>query len=120
MALEVLDWTSRGIVESCHDISEGGMAIAALEMAFASGPAAGRGVRLDAGPDPVLLYSETPGYLLEVAPGNLPASLPAFASVAGEVTGEFALEGAGWRIDLGPIHSRWSDLLAGLVWREEL
>src|SRR5437762_3741985 len=53
----------RGLVRSCHDLSEGGLAVAVAEMAFAGGVgadvtglrAAGAGVS-----DEVLLFSESP------------------------------------------------------------
>lgn len=120
MALHVLDWISRGIVRSCHDISEGGVAIAALEMVMASIAGGPLGIALDIGPDPVALYSETPGYLLEVEADRLPAELPPFARVLGRVTGRPLLEGEGWSVDAGSLSSRWRDLLASVVWREEL
>ncbi len=66
----------RGLVRSCHDLSEGGLAVAAAEMAFAG--AVGLHVRLDAVPfdgpeeqrlDPVLLFSESASrFLAEVEP----------------------------------------------------
>lgn len=102
-------------VRSAHDISSGGLAIAAAEMVLAS---RGPGIRLEAGSDPVLLYSETPGYLLEVSP-SLAGSLPGFARVIGEVTGDGRLSGDRWSVDLKEIRPRWSDLLASVVWREE-
>ncbi len=62
-----------GIVKSCHDLSEGGLAVAAAEMAFASG----LGLELDlqkvpaknVGRDDFLLFSESNSrFLIEVAP----------------------------------------------------
>lgn len=62
-----------GIVKSCHDLSEGGLAVAAAEMAFASG----YGLELDlqkvpaknVSRDDFLLFSESNSrFLLEVAP----------------------------------------------------
>lgn len=77
---------SAGLVRSCHDLAEGGLAVAAAEMAFAGG----LGLALDIGPvpvdalvatdtdpaevdmDSVRLYSEScTRFLLEVAPENL-------------------------------------------------
>lgn len=67
-----------GLVRSCHDLSEGGLAVAAAEMAFAGG----LGVRYDlsrvpyAGPkadrtNAALLFSESPSrLLLEVEPAH--------------------------------------------------
>ena len=66
----------RGLIRSCHDLSEGGLAVAASEMAFAGG----FGVDLDLTqiakhsslPDPVeLLFSEsTTRFLIEIEPKN--------------------------------------------------
>jgi phosphoribosylformylglycinamidine synthase len=63
-----------GLVRSCHDLSEGGLAVAAAEMAFAGE----LGIRLDAAntaPEDVApvvaLFSESPSrFLVEVAPAN--------------------------------------------------
>ena len=71
----------RGLVRSCHDLSEGGLAVALAEMAFAGGlgaavvaprrPVRGRR-RAD---DLVLLFSESPTrFLLEVPPRALAAA----------------------------------------------
>lgn len=121
MAGLVLDWIEKGIVQASHDISEGGAAFAALEMIFAAGPVNGLGARLDFARDPVLLYSETPGYLLEVKPEDLPAlsGLPVPARVIGEVVPAFSISGNGWELDLAPLHPKWRDRLAAIVWREE-
>jgi phosphoribosylformylglycinamidine synthase len=60
-----------GLVRSCHDLSEGGLAVAAAEMAFAGGIGAdltGLGL-LGPGPDVVLLFSESATrFLVEVTP----------------------------------------------------
>lgn len=68
----------QGLVRSCHDLSEGGLAVAAAEMAFAGG----LGLRYDLtrvpyiGPksdrtNATLLFSETPSrFLLEVEPAR--------------------------------------------------
>lgn len=121
MAGLVLDWIGRGIVRASHDVSDGGAAFAALEMIFASGPWNGLGARLDIARDPVLLYSETPGYLLEIAPGDLPAlsGLPVPARVIGEVVPSFTMSGNGWELDLSGLYPAWRDRLAAMVWREE-
>jgi phosphoribosylformylglycinamidine synthase len=69
---------SRGLVAAAHDLSEGGLAVAAAEMAFAGV----HGLALDLGAvptegtldDPRLLFSESPTrFLLEVAPEHLDA-----------------------------------------------
>ncbi len=64
-----------GIVRSCHDLSEGGLAVAAAEMAFAGG----YGIELDLSKvpgkdlvrDDYVLFSESNSrFLIEVAPKN--------------------------------------------------
>jgi len=67
----------QGLVRSCHDLSEGGLAVAVAEMAFAGGVGAdithlrsGSGVL----PDEVLLFSESATrFVVEVVPGNVSA-----------------------------------------------
>ncbi len=67
---------SDGLVRSCHDLSEGGLAVALAEMALAGGLGAwislGPAPREDdASEDHVLLFSESATrFLLEVRPGN--------------------------------------------------
>lgn len=68
--------TSRGLVRSCHDCSEGGLAVAAAEMAFAGG----YGMELSLGDIPtgedilrsdILLFSESnTRFVVEVEPQN--------------------------------------------------
>jgi phosphoribosylformylglycinamidine synthase len=67
---------SAGLVRSCHDLSEGGLAVALAEMALAGG--LGAWISLEPAPraddvleDHVLLFSETPTrFLLEVRPDH--------------------------------------------------
>ncbi|MCL4109637.1 UNVERIFIED_CONTAM: hypothetical protein GTU68_061894 [Idotea baltica] len=61
-----------GLIASCHDLSEGGLAVAAAEMSFAGG----LGVELKLSPsevsDAVQLFSESnTRFLIEVSPGNV-------------------------------------------------
>jgi phosphoribosylformylglycinamidine synthase len=71
------DAIRRGLVRSCHDVSDGGLAVAVAEMAFAGGVGAdvtdpGRGFRLES--DEYLLFSEsTTRFILEVTPANATA-----------------------------------------------
>jgi phosphoribosylformylglycinamidine synthase len=64
----------RGLVRSCHDLSEGGLAVALAEMAFAGGVGAEVSLRDvpcddDAAVDAALLFSESPSrFLLEIEP----------------------------------------------------
>lgn len=74
-----------GLVRSCHDLSEGGLAAGLAEMCLAGDLGADVSLRdvpttrLDDGPDPgendgVLLFAESPSrFVLEVRPGDLEA-----------------------------------------------
>jgi phosphoribosylformylglycinamidine synthase len=75
----------RGLVRACHDLSEGGLAVAAAEMAFAGGVgadltqvrAANEGL-----PDEVLLFAESATrFLVEVKPGDEAAFKECLAGV---------------------------------------
>jgi phosphoribosylformylglycinamidine synthase len=63
----------RGLVRACHDLSEGGLAVAAAEMAFAG--RIGADLQLPAGlPDAVALFAESNSrFLIEVRPADEPA-----------------------------------------------
>jgi phosphoribosylformylglycinamidine synthase len=64
----------QGLVRSCHDLSEGGLAVAAAEMAFAGGVGADiTDLKLIASaPDEVLLFSEsTTRFLIEVTTAHV-------------------------------------------------
>ena len=67
---------SRGLVRSCHDLSEGGLAVALAEMALAGGLGADVSLGTSratatAAHDAVLLFSESPSrFLLEVRPDH--------------------------------------------------
>jgi phosphoribosylformylglycinamidine synthase len=93
-----------GLVRACHDLSEGGLAVAAAEMAFAGG--FGARIALGAVPtsgtlDPAArLFSESnTRFLCEVPPEFAPEFERAFGGVPvgkiGEVTGERRLVIAG-------------------------
>ncbi|WP_376795600.1 phosphoribosylformylglycinamidine synthase subunit PurL [Thermogemmatispora sp.] len=71
----------QGLVQSCHDLSEGGLAVAAAEMALAGllgvsldlarQPASGLERLAEGFRAPILLFSESPSrFLVEVAPGQ--------------------------------------------------
>jgi phosphoribosylformylglycinamidine synthase len=74
---------TQGLVRSCHDLSEGGLAVAAAEMAFAGG------VGLDigdlgsiAGADQVRLFSESPTrFLIEARPEHRESLRRCFAGL---------------------------------------
>ncbi len=69
----VLDAVERRWVLACHDVSEGGLVVAAAEMALAGG----LGLRLDPGPElgdlaaHTFFFTETGGFLLEVDEDHL-------------------------------------------------
>lgn len=71
-----------GLIESCHDLSEGGLATAAAEMSFAGG----LGVQLDVAAvssNPIVaLFSESnTRFLVEVAPASVAALKAQFANL---------------------------------------
>ncbi len=74
----------RGLVRACHDLSEGGLAVALAEMAFAGGIGAditGLGPMASL-PDEVLVFSEsTTRFVLEVAPADLQPLRDCFGDV---------------------------------------
>ena len=92
----------QGFVRSCHDLSEGGLAVAAAEMAFAGG----LGITLDAAdsapqdlPPVVALFSESASrFLVEVTVANQKAfeaamaAGPVFAARIGKVVAEKKLK----------------------------
>ncbi|MEN8208959.1 MAG: phosphoribosylformylglycinamidine synthase subunit PurL [Candidatus Fermentibacteria bacterium] len=123
MALFVLDCCESGMSKAVHDISDGGMILAAAEMAIASRPDARRGIIFETGlPDPVVFYSETPGYLIEMSQKSWDAieNKPEFLSVAGRVTDEFTIASPLWRMDLMEILEDHADRLDRIIWREEV
>ena len=92
----VLDAIERGLLEACHDVSSGGLAMTLAEMCMAGRDPLGAGVDIDAvagtagagarRSDPshgacssrtnglrydMKLFSESPGFVVEVAPRNL-------------------------------------------------
>ena len=94
----------QGLIRSCHDLSEGGLAVAAAEMAFAGG----LGIRMDIGAlseevgERAALFAESNSrFLCEVAPPQVAAFEQAFEGLAltrvGEVVddGQLSIEVAG-------------------------
>jgi phosphoribosylformylglycinamidine synthase len=81
----------RGLALSCHDISEGGLAIAALEMALGGFESQGIGLQIpisglgSAAPES-RLYAEAPGFLFEVGKERLPDFLRLFERWEVDVT----------------------------------
>ena len=70
-----------GLVRSCHDLSEGGLAVSAAEMAFAGGI----GVSLNAHLSTADLFSESNGRLLVEVTADKTADFEATVKSAGEV-----------------------------------
>jgi phosphoribosylformylglycinamidine synthase len=67
------DAISRGLVRACHDLSEGGLAVAAAEMAFAGEVGADLTGLEPGASDAVALFAESPTrFLVEVRPDQLP------------------------------------------------
>jgi phosphoribosylformylglycinamidine synthase len=87
---------SAGLVRSCHDLSDGGLAVAVAEMALAGGFGASISLRdvscdHDAANDGTLLFSESPSrFLFEVRPEHAAEFVEIFSAVPlgklGEVT----------------------------------
>jgi phosphoribosylformylglycinamidine synthase subunit PurSL len=86
-----------GLVRACHDLSEGGLAVAAAEMAIGGG----YGLALDLGAVPTtdgldtatLLFAESPSrFLIEVAPDDAPALNRLLARVPHARVGEVLAE----------------------------
>src|SRR5262249_18705083 len=75
---------STGLVRSCHDLSEGGLAVAIAEMAFAGNVGADLTDvgKIDAESDVVRLFSESPTrFLIETSPANSAALQKAFGGL---------------------------------------
>jgi phosphoribosylformylglycinamidine synthase len=87
---------TRGLVRSCHDLSEGGLAVALAEMALAGGLGACASLRDvpcddDAASDAVLLFSESPSrFLLEVPPQHYAALVNLLGGLPSGRLGEVA------------------------------
>jgi phosphoribosylformylglycinamidine synthase len=77
------DAIQAGVVRSCHDLSEGGLAVALAEMAFAGGLGADITGLADLKlPDEVALFSESPTrFVLEVVPDKVNQLLDLFGTL---------------------------------------
>jgi phosphoribosylformylglycinamidine (FGAM) synthase-like enzyme len=94
--------TAKGLVRACHDLSEGGLGVAAAEMAFAGG--LGMEIHLDRVPlgepmerDDSILFSESnTRFLVEVSPDHAQQFEKAMADIefaeVGSVTSDCRLE----------------------------
>jgi len=87
----VLDAVRQGLALSCHDIAEGGLAMAAFEMTLGGHASQGLGLQLpisglgDTAAE-VRLYSEAPGFLLEADKAALPRLTALFANAGVDLT----------------------------------
>jgi len=87
----------RGLVRSCHDLSEGGLAVALAEMALAGGLGARVSLKSvplapDADRDAIVLFSESPTrFVVEIRPGDFSELVDCFRGLPlgglGEVGG---------------------------------
>ena len=78
-----LEAVRRGLVLACHDIAEGGLAVAAVEMALGGYESQGIGLQIPISgigntSSESRLYSEAPGFLFEVGKERLPDVLSLF------------------------------------------
>jgi len=97
----------RGLVRSCHDLSEGGLGVALAEMAFAGEVGADVSLReLQSNErDDVLLFSESPTRLLvEVPSANVKAFQECFADLPALRIGETVNE---QRLRVAGINGEW-------------
>ena len=124
----VRQWIAKGWIEAAHDVGEGGLAIAALEMAFASAEGLGLVIEwpalaADKENERAAWWSEEPGFLLEVTPARAPDLLR--DGVAREVgaipIGQVSAEGFlrsrrpghdEWRLEIAEARQVWKDGLA--------
>lgn len=125
MAEFVLDIIDAKKAESVHDISEGGIACTLAEMAFATPSDFRLGVFFDSiSVTPVFLYSETPGYLIEMTPACsdelFSKKVPSFVSLIGKVTSSFTISSDTWEVKLTEIEQKRDSLLEHIIWREEI
>jgi phosphoribosylformylglycinamidine (FGAM) synthase-like enzyme len=89
MAAAVTDCVAAGLVEACHDISEGGLAVALAEMALLASRdsdlglevdlGAVGGAEVDAAQAARLLFCENGGYVLEISPAGEAGAAAVFA-----------------------------------------
>lgn len=92
---------SRRLIRACTDLSDGGLALAAFEMA----EGAGLGVALDAGDVPTLFGEDQARYLLAVAPDavNLLTAAARAAGVPVSVAGRFGGETLAFGSEVEPM-----------------
>ncbi|MCL1973166.1 MAG: phosphoribosylformylglycinamidine synthase subunit PurL [Endomicrobia bacterium] len=113
-----------GLIEACHDISEGGLAAAVSEMAFAGSLGAivklGAVLTKENMTDAEILFSESNGrFIIEVKPDNAKKIKDIFKgsaiSIAGVVTGDCKVEFGSDKVYIsektGVLRSAWQNAL---------
>ncbi len=90
---------NRGLVRAATDLGDGGLALAAFELA----EAAGTGIWLEIGDIPGLFGEDQARYLLAVAPENLPALQEAAGDLPVAVVGQFGGELVAFGADCAPL-----------------
>jgi phosphoribosylformylglycinamidine synthase len=78
------DCVNEGLVLSCHDIADGGVASTLAEMTFGNGIGCDITINSDL-PTDKILFSETGGFILEVSPENADAVLSNFSKYESNV-----------------------------------
>ncbi len=73
------DCIDDGLVLSCHDIADGGIASALAEMTFGNSLGCNVKIESDLSPDKIL-FSETGGFILEILPKNINALKSVFSN----------------------------------------
>ena len=73
------DCIDDGLVLSCHDIADGGVASALAEMTFGNSLGCNVKIESDLSPDKIL-FSETGGFILEILPKNINALKSVFSN----------------------------------------
>ena len=78
------DCINEGLVFSCHDIADGGIASTLAEMTFGNG--IGCDIKIDSDlPTDKILFSETGGFVVEVSPENADAVITIFSKYESDV-----------------------------------
>jgi phosphoribosylformylglycinamidine synthase len=86
----------QGLILSCHDLSEGGLAVAAAEMAFAGGVA----VELQTGSTVELFSESNTRFLIEVADSSIAQMETIFGALSHQRVGR-TTEGSAFRVQSG-------------------
>ena len=115
MMKTLLNAMEQGLVESSHDLSEGGLGVALAETCFNTN----LGLKLDLDLTKAQLFSETPGRFVVTVPKNKQAQfekiLAQDAALIGEVTADGCLEA-----DLTDGHLQVDVLEAQKIWEEAI